>query len=82
MAELTIGEIGRLLWAYGLPVFMFAFWAYALQQGWWVHRRELQAAEGRCAKVEAERDEMKQMLFKLVGIGERLSQSVEAAVKR
>ncbi len=82
MTEITVGEIGRLLWSYGLPLFLLGVIIYALNQRMYVHHKELDACEARYAKLEAKNNELNDIVFKLVGIGERLTHTVEVAVKK
>lgn len=82
MAELTVGELARLFWNSGLPIFMFGLWTYAGYKGWWVWGRERDAALALALKNEVAANEYKSMTFRLLGHGERSQELLAEAVKK
>lgn len=60
------------------PPVMLAILIVALLRGWLILPRESALQRQRLAELAAERDEYKQLAFKAVGLGERITSAVES----
>lgn len=63
------------------PVALFAIFIVALLRRWLVLPRELDARDARIRELEDERDEFKDLAFRALNIGERMTEQREGRAR-